>query len=59
MPQVKETRGRCPQCRKIYLWTGAPKLLDAHCLRCRQHLQRCKTLDAGEKIFQPPMAVAS
>lgn len=56
MPQVTETRGRCRQCRKIYLWTGPPKLLNAICTRCRVQLERCRTLDVGEKVFHAPLA---
>ena len=58
MPQVKETRGRCRKCRKIYLWQGAPKLLHAWCGRCSIPLERCKTLDVGEKVFQQPLAAS-
>jgi uncharacterized paraquat-inducible protein A len=56
MPQVKETRGRCRQCRKIYQWLGAPKLHQAVCSRCHISLERCRTLDVGEKVFQSPTA---
>ncbi len=55
---MRETRGRCGQCKTIYQWRGGPKLMHAHCGRCGVPLERCKTLDVGQKLFQQPAASA-
>lgn len=55
MPGMTETKGRCLRCKRMYQWTGKPRLCDAVCPKCADRLQRCRALDPGLKIFEKPV----